>query len=58
MDTILIALIAVLLILNILVIFFLIRNKQQKTEDPTQAFKNEFKQDKIFLIKPYCKFKN
>ena len=42
MDTILIALIAVLLVLNILVIFFLVRNKQQKTEDPTQAFKNEF----------------
>ena len=42
MDTILIALIAVLLVLNILVIFFLVRSKQQKTEDPTQAFKNEF----------------
>ena len=42
MDIILITLIAVLLALNILVIFFLIRNKQQKTEDPTLAFKNEF----------------
>ena len=42
MDTILIILIVVLLVLNISVIFFLIRNKQQKTEDPTQAFKNEF----------------
>ena len=42
MDTILIALIAVLLVLNILVIFFLVRIKQQKTEDPTQAFKDEF----------------
>ena len=31
-----------MLVLNILVIFFLVRNKQQKTEDPTQAFKNEF----------------
>ena len=42
MDIILITLIAVLLAVNILVIFFLIRNKQQKTEDPTLAFKNEF----------------
>ncbi len=42
MDTILITLIVVLLVLNILVVFFLFRNKQQKTEDPTQAFKNEF----------------
>ena len=38
MDIILITLIAVLLALNILVIFFLIRNKQQKTEDPTHGF--------------------
>ena len=42
MDLILITLIVVLLAINILVIFFLIRNKQQKTEDPTLAFKNEF----------------
>ena len=42
MDTILITLIVVLLVLNILVVFFLFRNKQQNTEDPTQAFKNEF----------------
>ena len=42
MDTILITLIVILLVLNILVVFFLFRNKQQKTEDPTQAFKNEF----------------
>ena len=42
MDIILITLIAVLLALNILVIFFLIRNKQQKTEDPTLAIINEF----------------
>ena len=42
MDTLLITLIVVLLALNIAVIFFLLRNKQQKTEDPTQTFKNEF----------------
>ena len=42
MDTILITLIVVLLALNVAVIFFLLRNKQQKTEDPTQTFKNEF----------------
>ncbi len=42
MDTLLITLIVVLLALNVAVIFFLLRNKQQKTEDPTQTFKNEF----------------
>ena len=42
MDTLLITLIVILLALNIAVIFFLLRNKQQKTEDPTQTFKNEF----------------
>ncbi len=42
MDTLLITLIVVLLALNIAVIFFLLRNKQQKTEDPSQTFKNEF----------------
>ena len=51
MDTILITLIVVLLVLNILVVFFLLRNKQQKTEDPTQAFKNEFNsfKDTLFI---------
>ncbi len=42
MDRLLITLIVVLLALNIAVIFFLLRNKQQKTEDPSQTFKNEF----------------
>ena len=30
------------MVLNIITIFFLLRNKQQKTEDPAQAFKDEF----------------
>ena len=42
MDIILITLIVVLLALNFVVIFFLIRNKHQKFEDPTQALKDEF----------------
>ena len=42
MDLLLITLIVVLLVLNIITIFFLLRNKQQKTEDPAQTFKDEF----------------
>ena len=42
MDILLITLVVVLLVLNIITILFLLRNKQQKTEDPAQTFKNEF----------------
>ena len=42
MDSLLITLVVVLLLLNIGVIFFLFRNKQEKTENPTQALKDEF----------------
>ncbi len=42
MDILLITLVVVLLILNIAVVFFILRNKQQKIDDPTQSFKNEF----------------
>jgi RmuC family. len=42
MDILLITLGVVLLVLNIITILFLLRNKQQKTEDPAQTFKNEF----------------
>ena len=47
MDILLITLIVILSSLNIVVIFFLIRNKQQKTEDPTQALKDEFNSFKV-----------
>ena len=42
MDILLITLVVVLLVLNTITILFLLRNKQQKTEDPAQTFKNEF----------------
>ena len=42
MDILLITLVVVLLVLNIITILFLLRNKQQKTEDPAQTFKDEF----------------
>ncbi len=42
MESLLIILVVVLLILNIGIIFFLFKNKQQKTENPTQSLKDEF----------------
>ena len=42
MDILLIILVVVLLILNIGVILFLFKNKKEKTEDHTRAFKDEF----------------
>jgi len=42
MDTLLITLVVVLLVLNVGVIFFLFKNKQEKTENPTQSLKDEF----------------
>mgnify|MGYP001479159136 FL=1 len=42
MDSLLIILIVVLLTLNVGVLFFLIKNKQDKTENPTQSLKDEF----------------
>ena len=38
----LITLVVVLLILNIVVIFYLVKNKQNKTINPEQTFKDEF----------------
>ena len=42
MDSLLITLVVVLLVLNIGVLLFLFKNKQEKIENPTQSFKNEF----------------
>ena len=42
MDTLLITLVVVLLVLNVGVIFFLFKNKQEKIENPTQSLKDEF----------------
>ena len=42
MDSLLIILIAVLILLNIGVLLFLFKNKQEKTENPTQSLKDEF----------------
>ena len=42
MDSLFITLVVVLLILNIVVIFFLVKNKQNKTTNPEQTFKDEF----------------
>ena len=42
MDSILIILIVVLIALNIGIVLFLIKNKQEKNENPTQALKDEF----------------
>tara|TARA_B100000029_G_scaffold33360_1_gene31655 strand:+ start:1490 stop:2521 length:1032 start_codon:yes stop_codon:yes gene_type:complete len=42
MESLLIILVVVLLILNIGIILFLFKNKQQKTENPTQSLKDEF----------------
>ena len=42
MDSLLIILIAVLILLNIGVLLFLLKNKQEKTENPTQSLKDEF----------------
>ncbi len=42
MDILLFTLVVILLVLNLGVIFFLFRNKQQKIGDPTQTFKDEF----------------
>ena len=42
MDSLLITLVVVLLILNIVVILFLFKNKSEKIENPTQSFKDEF----------------
>ena len=42
MDSLIIILVVVLLALNIGVLFFLVKNKQQKTENTTQSLKDEF----------------
>ena len=42
MDSLLIILVVVLLALNIGVLFFLVKNKQEKTENSTQSLKDEF----------------
>ena len=42
MDILLFTLVVILLVLNLGVIFFIFRNKQQKIGDPTQTFKDEF----------------
>ena len=42
MDSLLVTLIVVLLALNVVVIFFLVKNKQDKTTNPEQTFKDEF----------------
>ena len=42
MDSLVIILIAVLILLNIGVLLFLFKNKQEKTENPTQSLKDEF----------------
>ena len=42
MDSLLIILIVVLIALNIGVLLFLFKNKQEKIENPTQSFKDEF----------------
>ena len=42
MDSLLITLVVVLLVLNIVAILFLLKNKKEKTENPTQALKDEF----------------
>ena len=42
MDTLLITLVVVLLVLNVGVIFFLFKKKQEKTENPAQSLKDEF----------------
>tara|TARA_A100001011_G_scaffold370642_1_gene427141 strand:- start:445 stop:1476 length:1032 start_codon:yes stop_codon:yes gene_type:complete len=42
MDSLLIILIIVLIVLNIGVLLFLYKNKQEKIENPTQSFKDEF----------------
>ena len=42
MNEILLILIIILIGLNIGVIFYLVKNKQEKKEDPSQAFKDEF----------------
>ncbi len=42
MDSLLIILIVVLIALNIGVLLFLFKNKQEKTENPTQSLKDEF----------------
>jgi DNA recombination protein RmuC len=42
MNEILLILIVILIALNIGVIFYLVKNKQEKKEDPSQSFKDEF----------------
>jgi len=42
MDSLIIILVVVLLALNIGVLFFLVKNKQEKTENTTQSLKDEF----------------
>ena len=42
MDSLIIILVVVLLALNIGVLFFLVKNKQEKTENPAQSLKDEF----------------
>ena len=40
MDSLIIALVILLVIINIGVVFFLIRNKSEKTKNPEQTFKD------------------
>ena len=53
MDILLITLIVVLLALNIIVNFFLLRNKQQKTEDPHNILKMNLILLKSLLVNPF-----
>ena len=60
MDTLLIILVVVLLVLNVGVIFFLFKNKQEKTENPTlkdefNAFKDSFSQSFGHMSKDIAK---
>jgi DNA recombination protein RmuC len=42
METLLIILIVILIVLNIGMIFFLVKNRKEKTDNPTQTLKDEF----------------
>ena len=42
MDSLIIVLVVLLVIINLGVIFFLVRNKPEKQINPEQAFKDEF----------------
>ena len=60
MDTLLITLVVVLLVLNVGVIFFLFKNKQEKIQNPTlkdefNAFKDSFSQSFGHMSKDIAK---